>query len=181
MFLKVLNGWEFIYRPFHKTLLRLNAFENWISVRFYETECICRTELWIYFLCFVWCSKWIVICIINDWYYLDIFKLWSMNYIYYITYVNVFAIYLNIMLWEIILKNIYQILLFFCILFYICIYIHFRECVRCLKKREERCKGFILITVVYIFPKNHIFSPSPFFQNDIFSPKYHTNKYKILS
>ena len=29
----------FKYRPFHKTLLRSNAFCNWISVRFYETGC----------------------------------------------------------------------------------------------------------------------------------------------
>ena len=27
------------YRPFHKTLPRSSAFINWISVRFYETDC----------------------------------------------------------------------------------------------------------------------------------------------
>ena len=27
------------YRPFHKTLPRTSAFVNWISVRFYETDC----------------------------------------------------------------------------------------------------------------------------------------------
>ena len=30
---------QLIYRPFHKTLPRSNAFVNWISVRFYETGC----------------------------------------------------------------------------------------------------------------------------------------------
>ena len=30
-------------------------------------------------------------------------------------------------------------------------------------------------TGVYIIQNNHIFFPSPFFQNDIFSPKYRTN------
>ena len=29
----------FKYRPFHKTLPRSSAFINWISVRFYETDC----------------------------------------------------------------------------------------------------------------------------------------------
>ena len=28
------------YRPFHKTLPRSSAFLNWISVRFYETDCM---------------------------------------------------------------------------------------------------------------------------------------------
>ena len=27
------------YHPFHKTLPRYSAFGNWISVRFYETDC----------------------------------------------------------------------------------------------------------------------------------------------
>ena len=30
----------FLYRQFHKTLPRSSAFLNWISVRFYETDCI---------------------------------------------------------------------------------------------------------------------------------------------
>ena len=30
---------RFLYRPFHKTLPRSSAFVNWISVRFYETDC----------------------------------------------------------------------------------------------------------------------------------------------
>ena len=30
---------SFEYRPFHKTLPRSSAFVNWISVRFYETDC----------------------------------------------------------------------------------------------------------------------------------------------
>ena len=28
------------YRPFHKTLPKSSAFVSWISVRFYETDCI---------------------------------------------------------------------------------------------------------------------------------------------
>ena len=30
---------EWRYRPFHKTLPRSSAFVNWISLRFYETDC----------------------------------------------------------------------------------------------------------------------------------------------
>ena len=29
-----------MYRPFHKTLPRSSVFVNWLSVRFYETDCI---------------------------------------------------------------------------------------------------------------------------------------------
>ena len=29
-----------MYRPFHKNLPRSSAFVNWISARFYETDCI---------------------------------------------------------------------------------------------------------------------------------------------
>ena len=32
----------FNYRPFHKTLPRSNAFAYWISVRFYETDCMSK-------------------------------------------------------------------------------------------------------------------------------------------
>ena len=32
------------YRPFHKTLPRSSAFANWISVRFYETDCTWREK-----------------------------------------------------------------------------------------------------------------------------------------
>ena len=34
------KNWKFRYRPFHTTLPRSSAFVNWISVRFYETDCI---------------------------------------------------------------------------------------------------------------------------------------------
>ena len=37
------------YRPLYKTLPRSNLFVNWISVRFYETDCIC---MWQIFCCF---------------------------------------------------------------------------------------------------------------------------------
>ena len=35
----------YIYRPFHKTLLRSSALVNWISARFYETDCTWRPIL----------------------------------------------------------------------------------------------------------------------------------------
>ena len=39
-FLKIYRKYiHFTYRPFHKTLPRSSAFVNWISVRFYETDC----------------------------------------------------------------------------------------------------------------------------------------------
>ena len=34
------TAWPLIYRQFHKTLPRSSAFVNWISVRFYEIDCI---------------------------------------------------------------------------------------------------------------------------------------------
>ena len=37
---KSLISIENIYRPFHKTLPRSRAFVNWISVRFYEMDCM---------------------------------------------------------------------------------------------------------------------------------------------
>ena len=37
-----------IYRPFHKTLPRSSAIVNWISVRFYETDCSLRTTIYHY-------------------------------------------------------------------------------------------------------------------------------------
>ena len=41
--------YSYIYRPFHKTLLRSSAFVNWSSVRFYETVCIMsKTTVSIY-------------------------------------------------------------------------------------------------------------------------------------
>ena len=36
------------YRPFHKTSPRSNAFVNWDSVRFYETDCIYISIQYIY-------------------------------------------------------------------------------------------------------------------------------------
>ena len=39
---------ELMYRPFHKTLHRSNASVNWMSVRFYETDCI-QVFSWIFF------------------------------------------------------------------------------------------------------------------------------------
>ena len=40
-----------MYQPFHKTLQRFSAFVNWISVRFYETDCIRKdqSQIWIIF------------------------------------------------------------------------------------------------------------------------------------
>ena len=34
-----------MYRPFHKTLPRSRRFVNWISVRFYETDCTIHKKL----------------------------------------------------------------------------------------------------------------------------------------
>ena len=39
-----------IYRPFHKTLPRSNASVNWMSVRFFETDCTnnMRMKFWVF-------------------------------------------------------------------------------------------------------------------------------------
>ena len=38
--MRLVKGRIFYYRPFHKTLPRSSASLNWISVRFYVTDCI---------------------------------------------------------------------------------------------------------------------------------------------
>ena len=37
-----------MYHPFHKTLPRSSVFIKWISVRFYETDCIIRSMICIF-------------------------------------------------------------------------------------------------------------------------------------
>ena len=39
----------FSYRPFHKTLPRYSAFVNWISVRFYEIDCMLKKKVSLFF------------------------------------------------------------------------------------------------------------------------------------
>ena len=42
----IYKRWVWTYRPFHKTLPRFSAFLNWLSVIFYETDCI-QHILWL--------------------------------------------------------------------------------------------------------------------------------------
>ena len=44
-FIQILVYISLRYRPFHKTLPRSNAYLKWMSVRFYETDCISQIKM----------------------------------------------------------------------------------------------------------------------------------------
>ena len=123
-----------MYRPFHKTLPRSSVFVNWISVRFYEMDCIIDVFVFIYRSVFIFYIHVFIIdvCVFI---YRSVFLLCI--YLCIFMYISIYIYIILIDVFVFIYRSVYLLFIYF----HVYIYLHIWSRSRLKKKQEPEPLG----------------------------------------